>query len=320
MLDTNFKILREIKNNNQVTQRDLARKVSVSLGKVNSLLKEYSDLGYINKSLEGKKVKYEITELGESVLVDGLDVAMETRISINEENDISGDVNYAVILAAGRQKDFNTPTSSLMIGECSIIERTVKMLKSSGIENIVVIVGYKSNILIDILSNYDNVNFVYNDEYETSGTMKSLSRVKEVVKNDFLLIESDLVFEEKALNAVLEAESRDCVLITELSGIGDEAFVEIRNNYVYKISKDIHQFNRIDGELIGLTKISFNLFNLMLREFELNENRLVNYEYILLDVSRKYDIGYVKVNDLTWGEVDNTSQYEKAKKKFITYC
>ncbi|MBS5950497.1 MAG: winged helix-turn-helix transcriptional regulator [Clostridium sp.] len=320
MLDTNFKILREIKNNNQVTQRELARKVSVSLGKVNSLLKEYSDLGYINKLLEGKKVKYEITELGESVLVDGLDIAMETRISINEENDIGGDVNYAVILAAGRQKDFNTPTSSLMIGECSIIERTVKMLKSAGIENIVVIVGYKSNILIDILSNYDNINFVYNDEYETSGTMKSLSIIKEVVKNDFLLIESDLLFEEKALNAVLEADSRDCVLITELSGIGDEAFVEIRNNYVYKISKDIHQFNRVDGELIGLTKISFNLFNLMLREFELNENRLVNYEYILLDVSRKYDIGYVKINDLIWGEIDNMSQYEKAKKKFITYC
>lgn len=319
MLDTNFKILREIKNNNQVTQRDLARKVSVSLGKVNSLLKEYSDLGYINKSLEGKKVKYEITELGESVLVDGLDVAMETRISINEENDISGAVNYAVILAAGRQKDFNIPTSSLMIGECSIIERTVKMLNSAGIENIVVIVGYKSNILIDILSNYDNINFVYNDEYETSGTMKSLSRIKEVVKNDFLLIESDLVFEEKALNAVLETESRDCVLLTELSGIGDEAFVEIRNNYVYKISKDIHQFNRVDGELIGLTKISFNLFNLMLREFELNENRLVNYEYILLDVSRKYDIGYVKINDLIWGEVDNISQYEKAKEKILPY-
>lgn len=320
MLDTNFKILREIKNNNQVTQRELARKVSVSLGKVNSLLKEYNDIGYINKSLEGKKVKYEITELGESVLVDRLDVAMETRISINEENDISGDVNYAVILAAGRQKDFNIPTSSLMIGECSIIERTVKMLKSAGIENIIVIVGYKSNILIDILSNYDNINFVYNDEYEASGTMKSLSSIKELVKNDFLLIESDLVFEEKALNAVLEAKDRDCVLITELSGIGDEAFVEIRNNYVYKISKDIHQFNRVDGELIGLTKISFNLFNLMLKEFELNENRLVNYEYILLDVSRKYDIGYVKINDLIWGEVDNISQYEKAKKKFTTYC
>lgn len=55
----------------------------------------------------------------------------------------------------------------------------------------------------------------------------------------------------------------------------------------------------------------------MVKEFELNENDLVNYEYILLDVSRKYDINYVKLKNLIWGEVDNLKQYEKIKEDIL---
>ena len=50
-------------------------------------------------------------------------------------------------------------------------------------------------------------------------------------------------------------------LFTNESGSGDEAFVEIRDNHLFKMSKDIHQFNRIDGEMIGLTKISYKLYH-----------------------------------------------------------
>lgn len=54
------------------------------------------------------------------------------------------------------------------------------------------------------------------------------------------LVEGLKLFIETKFNINEENEVRDCVLITDISGIGDEAFVEIRNNYVYKIGKDIH--------------------------------------------------------------------------------
>lgn len=317
MLEANFKILKEIKNNNLVTQRELAKNTGVSLGKVNSVLKEFDEEGYIKRLLKSNKVRYEITELGEKVLIEGLNIVIDTKLSINEKNEKVTSIKEAVILAAGKQRDFDKPTGSLIIDSETIIERTIRLLTNFGIEKIIVITGYENEILRKIIEPYKNVTSVYNKNYINSGTMKSLACAENIISGDFILIESDLLFEERAIKSVLDEKERDCVLITDVSGIGDEAFVEIRNNYLYKISKDIHQFNKIDGEFVGVTKISFNLYNLMLNEFRDNENKLVNYEYILLDVSRKYDIGYVKVDNLIWGEVDNLYQYEKIKRKIL---
>jgi thiamine kinase-like enzyme len=139
--------------------------------------------------------------------------------------------------------------------------------------------------------------------------MYSLSLAADYITDDFILIENDMVFEERAITEILSNASRDCVLITNESGSGDEAFVEIRNNYLYKMSKDIHQFNKIDGEMIGISKISIDIFNKMLDEFKDNKNPYLNYEYTLLDVARSYNVGYVKIDDLVWSEVDNEEHH-----------
>ena len=49
----------------------------------------------------------------------------------------------------------------------------------------------------------------------------------------------------------------------------------------------------------------------------LNINPYMNYEYTMLDVARNYKVGYEKINDLVWGEIDNKDQYEKVKKHII---
>lgn len=313
MLEINFKILKEIKNNNLVTQRELSKNVGISLGKVNSILKGFNNKGYIRKVMETKKIRYEITQLGEDKLIEGLNLFIETKLSINEKNEKKTFIKEAIILAAGRQKDFDKPIGALKIGNETIIERTIKILFEFGIEKIIIISGYESNYLKSIIEKYDSVIQIYNKNYNNSGTMKSLACAENVISDDFILVESDLVFQKNAIKILLDSIVRDCALITNLSGIGDETLVEIRNNYLYKIGKDIHQFNSIDGEFVGITKISLNLFNLMLNEFKKNSNIMVNYEYILLDVARTYDIGYVRIDSLKWGEVDTLAQYKKIK-------
>ncbi|WP_411169890.1 winged helix-turn-helix transcriptional regulator [Clostridium sp. MB05] len=312
MLEINFKILKEINDNEFITQRKLASLTGVSLGKINSLLKEFIENGFIEKHLVDKRVRYEITKLGEDLLVDWIELAMETKLNINDST-IKKNVKQAVILGAGKQKDFNIPTGVLPIGDNLIIERTISILKEFGIEKILIITGFKSEEYNNAISKYDNVSCVYNPNYINTGTMSSLACAKGIISDDFILVESDLVFEKRAIKFLTDNIIRDCALITDVSGIGDETFVEIRNNYLYKIGKDMHQFNKIDGEFVGITKLSFKLFNLMLDEFSKNINPMVNYEYILLDVARTYDVGYVKVDALKWGEVDTLEQYNKIK-------
>ena len=141
--------------------------------------------------------------------------------------------------------------------------------------------------------------------------MYSLSLAKEYIDDDFLLIENDMVFEERAITELLNNVNGDCILITSESGSGDEALVEIRDGYIYKISKDIHQFNKIDGEMIGISKISYDMFNKMIKLFVENRNPYLNYEYALMDIGRDYKIRYIKLDSLVWTEIDNEEHYNR---------
>ena len=81
------------------------------------------------------------------------------------------------------------------------------------------------------------------------------------------------------------------------------------------MSKDIHQFNQIDGEMIGISKISYEVFEKMLKQFENNKNPYLNYEYMIMDIGREYKIGYKKIDDLVWSEIDSIEHYNKFIKR-----
>ena len=230
---------------------------------------------------------------------------------------INNKIKEAVILAAGNRKDFDRPVGFLEIEDFKVIERIIKMLKQNGIEKIVIVTGYKSDYF-EKLKSFDNtIHIVKNDYYKWTGNMASLALAEKELDGDFLIIENDLVFEDVAIERIINSSYKDCVLITNESGSGDEAFVELRENYLYKISKDIHQFNKIDGEMIGISKISKEFFKLMLEEFSMNMNPYVNYEYIILDISRVHKVGVEKIIDLVWGEIDNKNQYEMLIKNIM---
>ena len=103
------------------------------------------------------------------------------------------------------------------------------------------------------------------------------------------------------------------MLITSESGSGNETLVEIRDGWVYKLSKDIHQFNRVDGELVGLAKISNSFYNKMLDQYSKNKNPYMDYEHTIIDVGREYKVGYIKLDDLMWYEINNKDNFARAK-------
>ncbi|KIL07992.1 choline kinase [Clostridium botulinum] len=308
MLEDRLEILKILNNNFNINQRELSKRTNISLGKVNSILKEFTLDGTIERVINNRGILYRVTEKGMKILEENLASAKNTRLKIHEENNKS--VKEAVILAAGRARDFGKPVGMLEIEDFKLIDRTLNILKENGINKITIITGYESACYEEYFKNNKNINLVKSDKYKWTGTMYSLSLAREYVKDDFLLIENDLIFEKRAIKELIESNSRDCILLTNESGSGDEAFVEIRNNHLFKMSKDIHQFNRIDGEMIGITKVSHKLYQMMLEEFKDNINPYLNYEYVLLDVARDYNIGFVKIDDLAWGDADTKKEYE----------
>ena len=294
------KILMKINKYPGINQRTLANISRLSLGKVNALVENIEQNGFIKKEIKGREHRYFITDKGLAFLEQTVRESKEALIDLH--TDSHSKLKTAVILAAGRNTNFIQPVCLQSIGNQTVIERMIQQLKLLEINKIIVVGGYQIESLYERLS--DDVLIIKNEDYKWTGTMASLSKIAPYIKEDFLLIESDIVVETNGLKELIEDPNRDCVLITAESGSGDEAFVEIRNHRLFKISKDIAQLNRIDGEMIGICKLSYEYFTKMMKFYQENQNPYLNYEYLMLDVAQTYKLGYNKIDNLLWHEID----------------
>lgn len=309
-MNKNIEVLEILNRDSNLSQREISKRAGISVGKVNSILKSLENEGFLEyNQAKSRKYSYIITEKALCLLEQNLKKNDDTRIKILD--DTPTEVKQAVILAAGKRKEILNPVGILELEkDISIINRIIDALKNNGINDITIITGYKSEEY-EYLKKKDHVTIIDNPKYKWTGTMASLALAEKTVKGDFIVVENDLIFEERALKRLITNPRRDCVVITTESGSNDESFVELRNEILFKISKDIHALNKIDGEFIGLTKISLDVFRKMLDEYSKNKNPYINYEYTLLDVCRYYDVGCIKINDLVWAEVDNKEHYDK---------
>lgn len=222
----------------------------------------------------------------------------------------------AVILAARKERDSNVPYPLLPYGtdsgnqEC-LMQRTLKMLHDLGFENIIIVTGFCSDLFIPY--EREGVKLVYNHNYTYTSSMASLAQAAPYIKEDFLLIESDVICEKQILERLASTSRKNCFTLVSECGNGDEALVETDGDFVVKISKDLHQLNKIDGEMIGLSKISLETYKKMLVKWEFNSNLKLNYEYLLLDCTEKYERQYIKAKNLIWCEVDNANDFRYLK-------
>ena len=312
-MESIFKVLKKINEEPGINQRALSMKCEISLGKVNSLIEDLEFNNFITKEVKAREHKYFITTKGLEYLEKELKQKKDIQLNLHKEE--IKNINKAVILVAGRNKNFEIPVSMLNVREVTLIERMIEILQKNGVSDIIVVAGYKSELIKEKFGN--RVTIVENDEYKWTGTMASLSKADGYIKDDFLLIEGDIVIEESGIKEIINNKSRDCILITSESGSGDEGFVEIRDNRIYKISKDIAQLNKIDGEMIGISKISYDFYSKMMELYKENKNPYMNYEYMMLDVSKTYSLGYVKLDNLLWHEVDTIDHYNYVTSKLL---
>ncbi|MDU4884554.1 phosphocholine cytidylyltransferase/choline kinase family protein [uncultured Clostridium sp.] len=301
-----IRILREINKNPGINQRALSSECKISLGKVNTIVDSLEMDKLIVKEIKGRQYKYSITKKGLIILENEIKDNKEVQLELHSEKIVP--IKTAVILAAGRNKNFDKPVGNLEINNLTLLERNIHILRYNGIEKIIIVIGYKGEEIKNKL-NDNNIIFVENSNFKWTGTMSSLVTVENNIDEDFILLESDIVIEESGIRGIINYPCRDCVLITTESGSGDEAFVEIKDNKIYKISKDIAQLNKIDGEMIGVSKISLEFFEKMMQEYKFNKNPYMNYEYMMLDISRTYSLGYIKIDNLLWHEIDNNEHY-----------
>lgn len=219
-------------------------------------------------------------------------------------------MSTAVILAARQERDSDVPYPLMPFeeGKC-LIDRTLEILRGSGYRKILIVAGFRFDMFKRFSEN--GVSVVPAPDYRHTASMASLATVRNLVDEDFLLIEGDTFYERKVVEKLTASSHRNCLATTEESGSGDEAFTESSQGFITKVSKDRHQICQFEGELLGICKISHDTYQKMLLRWDEGNNPLVNYEYLLMDCTSVLERPFIHFKNLIWGDVDNRSNYER---------
>jgi 2-aminoethylphosphonate-pyruvate transaminase len=232
-------------------------------------------------------------------------------------------VRQALILAAGmgvRLKEIGerTPKGFLRLGERPIVEESIERLAAEGIERIVIATGHHAALYEELARARPGlVTTVHNPRYAESGSLYSLCCARDALDGDLLLLESDLIYERRALREALDHPSPDVLLVSEPTGARDEVWVEARGGELHDMSKDRTKLGpSIAGELVGITKVSPPFFRELLAVGErlFRETLKVDYELQgLVQAARARPMPVHLVPDLVWAEIDDLGHLERAR-------
>ena len=216
----------------------------------------------------------------------------------------------AVILAARKERDSLIPYPLKQFSDnVCLMDRNIAILRENGIENILIVVGFKHE-LFDKYKN-ENITLICNKKFEFTASMGSLALVKDYIDDDFLLVEGDTFFEKNVVEKLCSIKNGNCISMTEESGSGDECYVETKNGFVTKITKDRHRVCNFEGEMMGVTRISYETFQKLIYAWEHSNNPYLNYEYLLMDVTEPLDRPYVHFKNVIWGDVDCKEDFKR---------
>jgi len=225
----------------------------------------------------------------------------------------------AVILAAGmgvrlRNVVGEVPKGLLEINGQTLISRSLECLKSYGVNQFIMVTGYEEEKYYEALKpHYPDMTFISNDDYAITGSMHSLLLAADHIQSDFLLLESDLLYESRTISTLLQ-QKRSTVLISGATKSGDEVYIYGKSDNIEKITKEKLASLTLQGELVGVSRISHNLFKKMCDYYQQQIKFPSNFHYedCISDLSKNSIINYFKVDDLVWTEIDDQHHYNRA--------
>ena len=167
-----FQIVELLKENRDISQREVAKRLHISLAYVNKILFSMELDGFIKGDAAFPLFKRYLTEK-----------------ALTEYENCS--VDNAIIMAAGFGSRFvpltyATPKGLLEVFGEKMIERQIKQLHEVGITDITVVVGYLKDKFEYLIDKY-GVNLVFNPDYEEKNNLSTLYHVRHLLKNTYIL-------------------------------------------------------------------------------------------------------------------------------------
>lgn len=264
-----------------ISQRELASKLGISLGKVNEELRQLKNNGLINQSNN-------VTEKGKKVLE-------------------ASHPQRAIILAAGygmRMVPINMeePKGLLEVNQEPLIERLIKQLHKVGVYEIHIVVGFMKEHYEYLIDKYD-VELIVNSHYSEYKNMYSLLLAKNYLANSYIL-PCDVWFKGNPFNRI---ENESYYLFSNQDVSNSIWQVQPRGS-VKKISA-----KQLGNRMVGLAYISYlDAISIMhsLDHAQINQELLHSFWETLLEQDKKF---ILKGKIISNGDFKEINSYEELR-------
>lgn len=216
----------------------------------------------------------------------------------------------AVILAAGegqRLRPFtaNKPKVMIKVANKPILEFVVKALRDAGIQDIIIVVGYKRHRIVEYFGDGKNfgVRIQYAFQDQQLGTAHALKQAEDLIESDeFLVLAGDNIIDSKSIQALKQTWSvsykvsneptKYGVLITENGKLKEivekpkEPISNLVNTGMYRFGKEVFDW------IYGYTDL-ISVINEMIKN---------GYEFRCVEANLWMDVVYpwdiIRVNEL----------------------
>ena len=245
-------------------------------------------------------------------------------------------ITTALLLAAGtgtrlQPLTLNVPKCLTEVGGVPILERLVDNLRAQGFKRLVVVIGHLGDRIQEFLQQHAGdmqVEYVTNPDYRTTNNIYSLWLARQQIREPFLLVESDLVFETSMLDDMLQPDKMAVSRILPwMNGTTVELGVEL--GVKFGLHRRVTAFHK-GGEICDDARQykTVNLYSLSLDSWNKIEERLSRYvsdgrlgEYyevvfaeMVADGTLSFDAVFFDAD--RWYEIDTRADLRAAEKLF----
>ncbi|MCH5150480.1 MAG: winged helix-turn-helix transcriptional regulator [Spirochaetales bacterium] len=192
-----------------LTQREIASLTKISIGRVNTIVNQLAGMGFIKCG-----------ELTDS----GLNALEPYR------------VKRAIIIAAGFSArlipiSLNTSVSMINIKGKPIIESLLSAIKNAGIKEIIIVRGYLGQQFEQLRTEYPEIKFIDNVQYNETHNISSLLCVRDLLENAYVC-EADLLLNNQ--NLITKYQYCTNYLGVPVKQTDDWCFT-VKNGYITKV-------------------------------------------------------------------------------------
>lgn len=181
-------------------------------------------------------------------------------------------VKECLILAAGKGSRIaslsgSAPKPLVSLYGASLLEHILLSAQAAGIEKFVIVVGYRSDALRRWFAERPlgdiSVTLVENPEYHKANGVSALA-ARGLLKNPFLLLMADHIFEPRTAKALLKQhlEAGEIILgvdynIDRIFDVEDATKVKLKGNHIVDIGKELVDYDALDTGMFLCSPVLF---------------------------------------------------------------